>query len=645
MTSGGSSPEPELSIHDVGELLDALGLDSEEQVTAAVEGLKLPPEDHAVIDGRVRAVRALLNRWQRRGRELTALFSSARELAELRDTDALLHRLVERAHQLMGTDVTYLSEFDEDNDELHVRSTAGAVAPTFRDLRVPPGMGLASQVVRTRCPQWTPAYQANDMIPHEAGIDAAVSDEGLVSLLGVPLVAGDRVLGVLFAANRSEHEFTPEEVALLSAFADHAAVVMQTTSLLERARRSAQASEHANQVLESNVTAMERASAVHEDLTEVVLRGGSADGVADTLSKALGRSVVITDDDLVPVAQAPFEDALHISDADGSPLSAVRSAVEQSRTSARCVFFEEADPVPEVAVAVVAAERFHGAILVGHGDLELREVERRTIERASQIAALVAVQQEAVATAEDRVRGELVWDILQADADRWSELVLRARAREVRLDELGCVLVVVTPAERRQATLRLLRRLIPAGLVGERDGALVVLAPSTDPVATARRIHEAATRAIEGAVLVVVGSPERSAELLGQSYEIARRCRRLLSGLNVSRGVVDAQAYEPYMAMFGEGGQDLERFIDATIGPVLEWDRERSTELLATLTAFSDAHASPTRTARELGVHINTVSQRLERIGLLLGDDWREAEPLFRVTVATRLHALAEAVD
>ncbi|MBB5159630.1 helix-turn-helix domain-containing protein [Saccharopolyspora phatthalungensis] len=643
MVGNADDRDPVLPVPQVVELLDAAAADSGDAAADALEklGAQLPAEQAAALTNRVRNLRAVLARWRRRGQELSALFSSARELAELRDTDALLHRLVERAHDLMGTDITYLSEFHEGSDELHVRSTLGTVAPSFRALRVPPGMGLASKVVRTRCPQWASVYQATDSIPHEPGIDAAVAAEGLVSLLGVPLVAGERVLGVLFAANRSKHEFVPEEIALLSAFADHAAVVLQTTRLLEQARVAAQEAERANSVLASNVTAMERASAVHEDLTAVVLQGGHANGVAETLSKALDRPVVILDRELVPVTQEPVAGGVRYSAPDGALLPEVRDAIEASRQSGRCVFVDGSSPSPEVAVAVVASETLLGAVLVGYGDLELREVEQRTIERAAQITALVAVKQEAVAAAEDRVRGELVSDILRGDASRWQELLLRARAREVRLEELRSVVIVAVSPDRRGPAFEALRRAVAGGLVGERDGMLTVLAPSPDPMTAAREVWQAVRRAQREPVLVVAGPPARSAAELGQCFESARRCVQLLSNLNTVEGTVDAQAYEPYMAMFGPGGKELSGFIAATIGPVLRWDQERGTQLFETLRVFADSYASPTRTARVLHVHINTVTQRLERISALLDANWREPEPLFRISVAARLHALA----
>ncbi|WP_314178447.1 helix-turn-helix domain-containing protein [Streptomyces winkii] len=635
-----------LPVAQVAALLDAAVAEAEDEAAKAYEELnaRLPAEQAADLANRVRNLRSVLGRWRRRGQELSALFSSARELAELRDADALLHRLVERAHDLMGTDVTYLSELHEDSDELRVRSTLGAVAESFRELRVPPGMGLASKVVRTRSPQWTSVYQDNRSIPHEAGIDAAVAAEGLVALLGVPLVAGDRVLGVLFAADRSEHEFVPEEIALLSAFADHAAVVLQTARLLEQANVAAQDAERANSVLAGHVTAMERASAVHEDLTAVVLQGGSAGEVAGTLGTSLGRPVTILDRELAPVAREPGTGGVHYSGTDGSLLSAVREAVEASRRSGRCVFVDGGAPLPEVAVAVVAAETLLGAVLVGYGDLELREVDQRTIERAAQILAFVAVKQEAVAAAEDRVRGELVSDILRGDASRRQELLLRARAREVRLEELRSVVAVSVAAERRRAASEALRRAVPGGLVGERDGVLVVLSPCREPVTAAQEAWHAVRGVQQEPVLAVAGPPARSAEALGRCFDSAQRCVRLLRSLDTADGTVDAQSYEPYMAMFGTGGAELAGFIESTLGPVLRWDEKHGTQLFETLHTFADSYASPSRTARALHVHINTVTQRLERISVLLGAEWRAPEPLFRVSVAARLHALSRRV-
>src|SRR6059058_3755733 len=59
-------------------------------------------------------VRAELEGRRRREAELSALFETAHDLAGLRDLDAVLQAIVQRARSLLGTDVAYLSLNDTD---------------------------------------------------------------------------------------------------------------------------------------------------------------------------------------------------------------------------------------------------------------------------------------------------------------------------------------------------------------------------------------------------------------------------------------------------------------------------------------------------------------------------------------------------
>jgi transcriptional regulator with GAF, ATPase, and Fis domain len=64
-------------------------------------------------------------------------------------------------------------------------------------------------------------------------------------MLGVPLVAGDRFLGTLIAANREERPFARDDVTLLRAFGDHAAVALENARLYDESRRALHALETA----------------------------------------------------------------------------------------------------------------------------------------------------------------------------------------------------------------------------------------------------------------------------------------------------------------------------------------------------------------------------------------------------------------
>ncbi|MFI7673827.1 helix-turn-helix domain-containing protein [Actinophytocola sp. NPDC049390] len=584
---------------------------SAEQDTDVDSLLRSVPERHTARLGyEVRRLRAVSERWRRRGQELAALFSSARELAQLRDVDELLGRLVERAHDLVGTDVTYLSEFDATSRELRVRTTLGTIAPSFLGLRVPPGIGLASQVVAERRPHWTSKYAAMTEAPHDSAIDEAVATEGLVSLLGVPLLAGDEVIGVLFAANRVEHAFSPEEISLLSAFADHAAIVLQTARLLARTQDLADETQRAYGELARHVEAMERASEVHSDLTTLVLEGGEEHDVATALGRALRCRVTL----------------LGPEQLDGP----VADAVDRSRRSGQCALADEGT----YAVAVVAGPTLLGALLLEEGEVSFGPVERRTAERAAQITALLNLKQDSLIEAEQRVRGDLVADLLSEEEDRRIDITTRARARGIQLHEMRSVVVVSVPVELRREAVRALRR--TAGLVGEHTDRVVALTADTDPSAASAFVHATVSRAVRAPVLAV-GAEFADAVDLRAQVDAASACVRILPSLGLTDAAVTADEYLPYTALFGPGETRVTAYLRRVLGPVLAWDAEHAGKLLPTLAAYLANRMSPVATARALHVHKNTVLQRLERAGELLGEDWQEPDRLFRITVAVRL--------
>lgn len=631
-----SQPRDGVSVDAVMKMLDLIVSDN--VTTSSIHSVLAPEpinsEATARLEAQAEQVRGSLWRWRRREQEISAILAGIRELVELRDVDTLLERLVDRARTLMGADVAYLTEHHD--DALKVRTTSGVVAPELRDLLVPVGMGLASKIVKHRTPQWTSAYENAHDIPHESGVDDAVAAEGLVSLLGVPLLAGTEVLGALFAANRTTYEFSPDEVALLSAFADHAAIVLQTARLLETARSAAQQAREATDVLSGNLAAMERSTRVHEDLTAVVVSGGSSREIAATLSNALDRRVVVLDRDLTPTADALGGSAVE------PPSEAVREAIDESRQSGQCVPVRPESDEYDVAVAVVSDDALLGALLLGPGELELGAVERRTVERAAQIMALVTLKQDAVIDAENRVSDELITDVLNPRSPDNEAVIARARSRGMHLDQVRSVIVAAVPADVRRPALYALRQMPGTVLAGEDHGLLVALSTADDATAFATEARHRLTRDPDSRVLLVAAPPVPAVDDLADAYATARRCAGLLEKLGRAEGVVDAHAYKPYLAMFGAGDDELPDFIDAMIGAVLRWDEQRDGELLRTLRTYLDVQASPTRAARELHVHVNTVLQRLDRITTLLGDDWREPDPLFRISVAVRLRTLIQ---
>ncbi|WP_131761305.1 PucR family transcriptional regulator, partial [Actinomadura fibrosa] len=87
--------------------------------------------------------------------------------------------------------------------------------------------------------------------------------------------------------------------------------------------------------------------------------------------------------------------------------------------------------------------------------------------------------------------------------------------------------------------------------------------------------------------------------------------------------------------------RDVAGFLAGTLGPVLDYDERRGTALVRTLEAYFGTGGSLSRTAERLHIHVNTVTQRLDRVARLLGDGWQAPERALELQLALRLHRLS----
>ncbi|WP_411102530.1 helix-turn-helix domain-containing protein [Streptomyces sp. cmx-4-9] len=569
-------------------------------------------------------IRRTLGQHRRREAQLSALFDTASDLAALRDLDAVLRAIVHRARLLLGTDVAYLSLNDEAAGDTYMRVTDGAVAAAFQRVRLGMGEGLGGLVAQSARPYATGDYQGDTRFRHTAPIDGAVLEEGLRAILGVPLRVGAQVIGVLYAADRTPRAFTPDEVALLSSLADHAAVAIDWARLLEETRAALVDLGAATETVRAQSEAMRRAERAHDQLTDLVLRGGDAAGVAEQLAGLLAGGIVIHDAEGAELARTGTP-----------PLAAPARAVAASRAGGRAV------PLDGTWVcAVLAGPELLGSIaLTGRPDLA--DADRLLFERAGVVTALLLLLRHSVAQTEDRVRGELLGDLLSASGDP-AGLAGRARRTGVDLDRPPAVFVLQCEAVPRHRLLAAAARTAHGcgGMAGLHHEHVVLVLPGADPGPRAQALAAELGRAVTAEVTVGAAGPaEGPAGLPAAHAEAHRALSALLALGRAGRG--GALADLGFVGVLLGDRADTAGYVARTLGPVLDYDAARGTELTATLEAYFVQGASLTRTKDVLHVHVNTVVQRLERVGRLLGPDWNAPDRALELQLALRLHRLA----
>ncbi len=271
--------------------------------------------------------------------------------------------------------------------------------------------------------------------------------------------------------------------------------------------------------------------------------------------------------------------------------------------------------------------------------------DRRLFERAGVVTALLLLLSRSVDETENRVRGELITDLLTAPGRDPAGLVVRGRRLGVDLGRPCLVLVAETADGHRGKLAGTANQYLfgSDGISAELSGTVVLLLPhnGTLPGETARSAAGQLTHLLSAPVTVAAGGPAAGPRAIADAHAEALRCLRVLQSLGrIGDG---ASAVElGFLGVLLGSGRGVDSFITATLGPVLDYDAQRGTELVRTLSAYFACGGILTRIKDELHLHVNTVAQRLHRIQALLGPDWNEPGRALELQLALRLHLLAD---
>jgi sugar diacid utilization regulator len=165
-----------------------------------------------------------------------------------------------------------------------------------------------------------------------------------------------------------------------------------------------------------------------------------------------------------------------------------------------------------------------------------------------------------------------------------------------------------------------------------------------DRHATRQRRHPGWT-AVFGSQLVTTGAAGASGGQDGivPAYLQARRCLEAL--LTLGRCGESATLDDlGFAGLLLSDRRDVPGFIRSVIGTLIDYDTRNGTELVRTVEAYFGTGCSLARTRHLLHVHVNTVTQRLDRVTRLLGEGWQLGDRALEICVAIRLYRLSPAM-
>jgi sugar diacid utilization regulator len=592
------------------------------------------------------AVRNRLELQEQRERGLLAVIASAQDLSSRLDLGELLVAIVSRARNLLGSDVAWLSTYDADADEFHVLVADGALSQGPAAMVARRDRGAAGLVMSTRLPFTTPDYLHDKRFAHDAKLDDTFREEGIAALVGVPLIWEGDVIGLLFVADRYHRMHTAQSTSILCTLATHAAVALKNARDFERVNAALAHADHARAELEHHLASVQAATDAHEQITSLLARGASLAMLCQAVAQLLGGSVVVLDETDSVVAGGVADGYAGTSQAsfaaNGGHGADLAGAARASRANGRSVVAYEAGSETCRALAVIGGDDVLGTVLLFYrGALDAVAV--RTFERSCSVIGVVLLSQHRAQASRNRSASELLRSLVSPRQDDLAVLADRAGQHGIDLARpLALVVVDMDRPRADYAARRFCSVALPASAVADDiDGSLVVLCGAS----AARDVRQAVSawvgQELKAVHRGVVSRPVAQPAELPALYAALRRALAVLARIGVQGRIVGQHELAIYSTLFETHDRaSLATFLEATIGPLLTHDQKRGSDLAATLLAWFDCNQNARTTAQRMGIHVNTVRQRLATIEDLLGH-WGHASRALELHIALRLWSLS----
>jgi PucR family transcriptional regulator, purine catabolism regulatory protein len=269
------------------------------------------------------------------------------------------------------------------------------------------------------------------------------------------------------------------------------------------------------------------------------------------------------------------------------------------------------------------------------------------LRMVSTLLALELERSRAPEWAGDEAAGDFVHAVLDRSLTDRADLLARSSELGVDLEEgAGVVIARVLPRAAQSGdwrartftlALRAVRAVSPGAVAAATrdtgsEGAEVTAIIPADADARLARAAEAVSRELTEGLTGFTVSVARSRHAADPA-DLHRAGQEAILAANVGEAeghavlaFEDTGAYRLLLPAMSEDPAELERFYSETVEPLVAYDEQYETELVATVEAYLDRDGNVAATAQQLFTHRHTIRYRLERAKDLCGHDVTSTE-------------------
>jgi sugar diacid utilization regulator len=293
-------------------------------------------------------------------------------------------------------------------------------------------------------------------------------------------------------------------------------------------------------------------------------------------------------------------------------------------------------------MAVFGGSDVLGAILLFHRN-DLNETAIRTFERSANVIGVVLLSQERSEAGKTRDAAIFLRSLVSLRQDPLPVLADQAERFGLDVSQPISLVIIQTEGSRARYAARRLRSRpeLSNVVLDELDGMVAIVCSTTRAKGIVHAVVTMGKPEFGSAYRGVLSRPVSSLAEVPALYSTLRRALAVLARIGVQGDIIGQSELALYSTLFETHDRSsLEGFLQATIGALISRDQRRGSELASTLLVYFDSNQNATTAAQRLGIHVNTVRQRLASIEELIGH-WGSAVRALEIHMALRLWDLS----
>lgn len=602
-------------------------------------------------------------------REAIALQEINKEISQQLDLPLVLKTIVEKTSQLLECDLSYLALADEKAKEVRVVITDGTVSNELGKMVLKYGEGVGGLVAQTGLPQLVKSYTSK-AIPKSELVAYQASTEGIESIISVPMISRNGLIGVLFAASRKKDVFNIGQMSLLTSLGTQAAIAIENARLFEQEK-----------IFSENLST---AKQVNEKFLDLVLRNKGIQAIGETLAELISVPIAIEDSRRETVVTA-YPETLKDRKSSGNNGSKLTTAdiwwnpnyatqVRQLRDEHRTVHIlpqrDSEIRQSRVIAPVAAGNKLMGFVLALEVDGDLSESQVSTLERASIVVALEYLKLEVAHNVEQRLAGDFLEDLIYGRFPTEQDVMNRASMNKIDLNRSQIVMILdfdnfseaihkahwsdteALDVKRHllQVSEKVVSRNYPGILAVIQSDSVVMLLPIENTrdrsleIQLAKEIQKE-LQTLHPDLTFSVGISQASSSIPGiqSAFKEAETALMALRQTKKNGGILafDELGLLPVLLQ-GNNYPAMQEYMKTQLSKLISYDQEKESDLVHTLRLYLLNSGHLQKTSVDCNIHINTLKYRIQRIEEILETNLANGETRFNLYLALSILRMDE---